>query len=626
MCGIVGVAVARGRLPSVGEAALARMRERLAHRGPDEAGLQFAGNVAFAHRRLSILDPAHGSQPMSLCDAAGRLRSLLTYNGEIYNHLELRRELERRGERFTTNCDTETLLRLLAREGAAALPRLRGMYAFALADLNRQELLLARDPLGVKPLYFARVHTGGGAELIFASEPTAILAHPRMTVEPDWVTASAYLSTIRTTLGERSLFAGVSVLQPGELLTCDLRDPHLPCRVEQHWSEPAADAEHLSYEEAVAQGRRVLTDSVEAHLLSDVPLCALLSGGLDSTITTTLARPHVADLRTYCAGAIDDQTSEDFAFARGAAERLNTQHTEVGVTSEYFAQRWPWMIERLGVPLSTPNEVAIYAVAAALSADAKVTISGEGADELFAGYEPPLLAARRYLQHPFDEGGSPLGPAEALLQTISWIPRQMRAVVLREPLLAETHDDETLTREVERQFAQAGDGTRSLEAHLRVQRRMNLTGLLGRLDTATMLASVEGRTPFADRLVADFAARLPISFKFQAADESPGGVARSKRVLRDAFADVLPVSIRERPKASFPLPFQSWLADQAAVLETSLAREVFTDAARQTLRFAANEQWILGWPILNLALWLERWWGNGMPIASPVCTSIASGD
>jgi asparagine synthase (glutamine-hydrolysing) len=611
VCGIIGVVTSQGRRPSVDERTLETMRDRLAHRGPDEAGLRLTGNVGFGHRRLSILDPEHGQQPLSLAGTDGSERFLLTFNGEIYNHLELRRELERQGASFATSCDTETLLRQLVQQGAGGIAELRGMYAFGFIDLLEQRLLLARDPLGVKPLYYAFVSVGGGKELVFASEPTAILAHPAVSATPDWATASAYLSTIRTTLGDRSLFAGISVLQPGQYLLCDLTDPDLGYSVESHWREPEEPADLLDYGEAVGQARRLLTESVEAHLISDVPVCALLSGGLDSTILATLAKPHIGDLRTYCAGAVRDQASEDFAHAAEAAERLGSKHTEVPITRGLFLERWPWMVQRLGVPLSTPNEVAIHAVAKALSADAKVTISGEGADELFAGYEPPLLAALQYLRHPFDDEGEAMSPAESFLRTVSWIPRAMKSVILQEPIHEQTEDDAVLERVAQRLFADAGDGRHSLEAHLRIQRRFNLTGLLGRLDTATMLASVEGRTPFADRVVADFAARLPMGFKFQHQAES--GETRSKRILRDAFGSVVPASIRERPKASFPLPFQSWLAEAAEVLRRGPASEVFTDAVRQMLLADANQHWILAWPILNLSLWLERWWGNGRP-------------
>ncbi|MCK4873113.1 MAG: asparagine synthase (glutamine-hydrolyzing) [Phycisphaerales bacterium] len=618
MCGILGIVTVRGKELSVRRDVIVRMRDRLSHRGPDDAGLWRTGHVALAHRRLAILDPAHGSQPMTLVDERGQPSLVLTYNGEIYNHVELRRELT--AAPFATTCDTETLLHALAEWGEGAVHRLRGMYAFALYDAQKEQLTLARDPLGIKPLYYAIVDVPGGKELVFASEPTAILDHPHMRVEPDWVTVSAYLSTIRTTLGRRSMFAGLNVLQPGEVLQCDLSGPELVVTITAAHDEQFDSELGDDYGEAVRLARSVMTESVQAHLLSDVPTCALLSGGLDSTITSVIASRHIDGLRTYCSGAVGEDGSDDFAFARLASQHIGTAHTDVVIGREDFAELWPWMVGRLGVPLSTPNEVAIYAVARELSKEAKVTISGEGADEFFAGYEPPLIAALRYIENPVDDAGGPLSPHRFYLQANSWIPIELKSQLLCEPIVQASERDGELVQCVREAFAaggdggdagDGGDGMRDLEAHLRVQRRFNLTGLLGRLDTSTMLASVEGRTPFSDRVVAAFAGSLPFSHKFTSNGEGPNGQAVvTKRVLRDAFADMVPDSIRRRPKASFPLPFQGWLADQTHHLETSsTVREVFTEPAIGLLAADPQTNWLAAWPVLNIAIWLHTRWG-----------------
>jgi asparagine synthase (glutamine-hydrolysing) len=603
MCGIVGIVTPAGRSPSATDADLVRMRDTLTRRGPDDAGLWRHGPIAFGHRRLAILDPEHGRQPWVATADDDAPVAAVTYNGEIYNHLELRREPELRSHGFATRCDTETLVAAYRVWGDSLLTRLRGMFAFALYDAVEHRLVLARDPLGVKPLYYALVDAPGGPELVFASEPVAILAHPHATTQPDWIAVSAYLSTIRTTMGRRTLFDGIRTLMPGEVLTCDLAREELRPTIATYWQE-REEPEAMTFDDAVQRTRAVMGASIEAHLLSDVPTCALLSGGLDSTITAGIAARHVDPLRTYCAGATDESESDDFSYARMAATEIGSIHTEVPVDRRLFAESWPRMVGELGVPLSTPNEVAIHAVADALRSHAKVTISGEGADEFFAGYGPPLAAVDAYLGDV--ASGSPTTPAMFYLGANSWIPIHAKGELLREPILAAIDADQELVQTMTEAFDAAGDGRRSREAHLRVQRRINLTGLLGRLDTATMLASVEGRTPFSDRIVADLAASLPMEHKY--APDAVDGLT-TKRALRAAFADLTPEPIRTRPKASFPLPFQGWLEDQASVLLTSpSAQEVFEPGLLAVLATRAGANWMIGWPVINIALWLRRWW------------------
>jgi asparagine synthase (glutamine-hydrolysing) len=528
----------------------------------------------------------------------------LVYNGELYNDAELRAELRDRGVRFRTDADTETVLAALRAWGPAALPRLRGMYALAYADTAAGCVLLARDPLGIKPLYFARAAVGGREEIVFASDLRAILAHPGVRARPDLVTASAYLTTIRLTLGERTLFQGVSTLRPGQtlLIGCDpgpvVRDlaRHLPASPDLPSDE----------RERTGLVRETVTDSVRRHLRADVPLCALLSGGLDSSIIAGIARHNVGELRTYCAGAEGAQDEGDFRHARDVAARIGSIHTEVPVTREQFLQRWASMVEDLGLPLGTPNEVAIYGVAAALRAHGhKVALSGEGADELFGGYDLPLSAAAAY------EAGPERGrtrPGAFQLASNAWVPLEAKAAVLSGEAHRATEGDAALIDQYSEEFETLRVGAPAdspLQAHLRFQRRVNLAGLLQRLDTATMLAGVEGRTPLADVEVMRLAEALPISDKFR-----PGTPPETKRILRLAFAPDLPTEVVVRPKASFPLPFQGWLAGAASVLQSSaFAHEVFSEAALAAVAANPAGAWPIAWPVMNLALWGRRWWG-----------------
>lgn len=626
MCGIAGMVCRSGLSPSLDEQGAARWRDLLAHRGPDGAGQWRRKNALLLHRRLSVIDPTEaGSQPMLWPPTAGgsEPRFALVYNGMLYNDADLRRELSARGVRFRTACDTETVLAALATWGPGALDRFRGMYALALYDTARDTLLLARDPVGIKPLSF----WCDGRELVFASEAWAVAAHPSVPRRPNPRMCAAYLTTIRTVLGNETMYEGVISLRPGQSAFCDFGGERITVALKDPTpsigSAAMADAD---------QTRAVIEGSVNTHLRADVETCCLLSGGLDSAVVTSVARraPGGDRLRTYCAGAAlpvecgDVSSKSDFRFARECAAAFGTRHSEAPVTPEHFIERWAWMVERLGVPLSTPNEVAIWTVADRLRRDGYVvTVSGEGADELFGGYEGPVKAAwacaERIAAAGLGAEHAAVAGAATELHECAWVPLEAWDAVLNEGVRSER---DWLSGWYAGEFAHAIDdvgGVYGVGAHLRLHQRVNLVGLLQRLDTATMLAGVEGRTPFADREVMAFANALPVESRCRVTEPvgvgattgggggapgSPESLVETKINLREGFADDLPESVVRRPKASFPLPFQGWLAGATGALDQSpLARELFTDAARALVAQRPEELWRFAWPMVNLALW-----------------------
>lgn len=601
MCGILGV-IGLGGPIGLTDLDAARMRDTMFHRGPDGAGLWRCPWAVLGHRRLAVITPGpEGHQPMTTPDG----RFALTYNGELYNDAELRAELESEGWRFRTDCDTETVLLALAAWGERAISKFRGMFAIGFVDRDEHRVLLARDPLGIKPLYAARVAGPAGPSLVFASDLAAVLAHPDARCTPDLVTVSGYLTTLRPTLGRRTLFEGIETLLPGETRFYSARSDTQPDR-RDIWSESGGAVE--------GEVRDVVEDSVVRHLRTDVPICALLSGGLDSAIITSVASRHVSKLMTYCAGARVPGMDDDFRYAREVAGCLGTHHEEIEVTREGFLDRWDWMVDRSGVPLSTPNEVAIYAVAASLRADGHVvTVSGEGADELFGGYAPAMRQAADHVAAL--AGAKDIAGGLFHLGSNAWVPMDVKSRVLRERAWKAGGRDEALRACYTDEFEElrlACEGLDPLEPHLRFHRRMNLPNLLRRLDSATMLASVEGRTPFADIAVARLAESMPMSMKY--AGDAPG---HTKIALRRAFSGDLPAGVVGRPKASFPLPFQQWAGGMGGVLRTSpLAREIFTTEAVQTVSAAPEALWNLAWPMINIAMWGERWWG-GSPRHDP---------
>lgn len=605
MCGICGVVNLGGGEPGISGSRFVAMREGLTHRGPDGAG-EFAGpGVLLGHRRLIVLDPSEGGrQPMVTGDG----RFVLVYNGELYNDRELRAELERAGVVFRSSCDTETVLHAVARWGAGAGERMRGMYALALWDTAERVLLLGRDGFGMKPLVWARA----GDDVVFASEARVLFEHPGVRPEPDVAVVSSYISTMRETLDERTMFDGVRRVRPGEWLRFGVGELGEPGRVESVYA-----GGELGGVGEVVEG------SIRAHLRSDVPWCSLLSGGLDSTIVATVAAERADGLRTYVSGCREagEGLADDFGFAREAAEAVGSVHREVPVDRACFGHGWAEIVERTGLPLTTPNTVAIWEVAKALRADGHVvTLSGEGADELFGGYELPLASMAGHVAA--TPGGGDGDGAYALRST-AWLQPAQKGEFLDGGFWGEVGEDALVERvhaeAVARARAEAlalhpgvGEDELRMLAYLGFQRRLNLTGLLQRLDAATMLASVEGRTPFADGAVAAVAGRLGMGEKFVAGEDGVGVDRtghRSKIALREAFRGRVPGSIVDRPKRSFPLPFAGWLDGmEGAVRGSGLVKRVYSPVAVEVAFSDPGQWWNLAWPMANLAMWGRRWW------------------
>ncbi len=586
MCGIAGIVTCAHDSLHIPGGVLERMRDRIAHRGPDDAAMWRNNHAAIGFRRLAILDPTDaGAQPIVL--RSGRL--IVAYNGELYNDAELRAQLRREAReplRFQSSCDAETVARAWERWGLDALDRSRGMFALAVLDLDAKRLTLARDPLGIKPMYLWRGSWRGRPQLAFASELSALLEHPAVSREPDPVAVSAYLTTIRTTVAERTLFRDIRAITPGQVVEFDLGDDRLSETTRRLTLAPPTTGDTAE----------VLGDSVRRHLRSDRPICAMLSGGLDSALICRLATDAGATLRTYCAGVADCVDPDaDFARAQEMASAIGSTHTETRVDAQAFARVWTDTAARLATPLSTPNEVAIRLVARAMRADGcVVALSGEGADELFAGYESPMRAAAAHI-----EAGNH-NPGAFQLDSNAWIARAAKRGVLAPDAFRSAEHDEHLLQHYIATFAECAAGNEPLAAHLRFHRRINLVGLLARLDTSTMLEGVEGRTPIADRVVAAHAESLPIADRFAI---NADGTSSTKIALRNAARGRLPAAIIRRPKASFPLPFADWMSPVANALSPEIT-DWITPAAIAMVRANPKACWPLAWPILNLALWL----------------------
>jgi asparagine synthase (glutamine-hydrolysing) len=601
MCGIIGILACGRNTPSLDPSGRRRLRDVMAHRGPDDAGEWNDASAWIGHRRLAIMDPGHGREPIVRHRASGTDggTTVVVFNGELLNHLELRSALEAEGERFETGCDAETAAAAVHRWGVRALDRFRGMFAIAWYRPEARELHLARDPFGVIPLHWT-VASDASDEFVFASELGTLMQHPAVRRRVDPVTLSAYLSTIRVTTGERTMIDGLHTVRPGGLVRVLTGEEEPRITASRWWTPPRATGE-LTGAAAVDCLHSAVSESLAAHLQSDVEVCGLLSGGIDSAALLTLARPRYDAFRTFTAMGGDGEDDPDRAAAALMASRLETEHLEVPVlsASEGPTVRWRRMVRALGMPLGTPNEIAINALAEAVrGAGVKVAIGGEGADELLGGYEPILKLALAIAET--DPG--PEAAAALLLESVSWISPGRKAAFLAEGWAEAARHDAVLIGETAAAI-ECGGSSSDPRSYLHWLQMVNLPGLLGRLNTSCMLASVEARPPFADRRVADAAARIATEELFGWSDDG-SDVLRTKTALRSGFRSSLPAAIIERPKASFPMPFAPWAAEILGDGAVQAALEPLLNATAMSKVISEPESYPLqAWPLANLGLW-----------------------
>ncbi|MDP0499583.1 MAG: asparagine synthase (glutamine-hydrolyzing) [Verrucomicrobiota bacterium JB022] len=642
MCGIAGAfdASTRESLP------LQWVREAsscLERRGPDAEGFAQGPGYAFAHRRLSIIDVEGSPQPWVDAETG----DVLVFNGEIYNYRELRALLEAEGHTFRSEGDTEVLLRALQAWKRQALSRINGMFAFAYYRAAEHRLWLVRDHAGIKPLFFAFV----GSRCYFASSLGAILTFPGIKRELDVVTFSHYLSTIRTTLGQRTLVQGVSTLEPGSMLELSPRLPvAMPHRYWQLPAVPASAKRQRDIREVAEEVRAHVRRAVQRQLISDVPLGGFLSGGLDSTIIAsqaselTLGHYHCYTVGYEREGTFG-QAYHEFPYVDLAAEAYNLRCQKTLLSEEDYLDDWQHLIAQKGQPLSTPNEVGIYRLARALRKEYTVALSGEGADEVFAGYTLPYASAWDF-ERAGTLGGWPQAEREAYQKSLrrlygvdqfgnltehyfrlnSWVPLSLKFQILNPATIRDTQNDEPMFLH----YLKVLEGLKELspmDRYLHLHAQINLEGLLSRLDSSTMAASVEGRVPFTDPELMTLAFQLPDHQKLDWADDEARemgktlnaqeldqrGLVLPKRVLREGFRHEVPMEILTRPKVSFPTPFQECLAGpwrtfaRETLLGSELVDELCNGEAVQFLLERSQERMfnLALWPLLNIALWAE---------------------
>jgi asparagine synthase (glutamine-hydrolysing) len=555
MCGIAGIAGLGQREVRMDE--VRSMCGALYHRGPDDEGYYCSPDVVLGMRRLSIIDLQTGAQPIGNEDGSVQV----VFNGEIYNFGELRKDLESRGHVFSTSTDTEVIVHSYEEYGLAAVERFRGMFAFALWDCRTRRLLIARDRLGIKPLYYGLIN----GRLVFASELKAILQLPEVERELDWRSVSHFFSFL-TTPKDAAIIAGIRKLEPGYFLT------HSPGRaplLKRYW-DVAFHPDHRKSEAQFAEELRgLLEESVRLRMIADVPVGAFLSGGLDSSsVVATMAGMSSRPVKTFSIGFSEEDFSE-LASARQVAAKFGTDHHELVLEPNALG-----VIEEIAASLDEPfgdsSAIPTYMVSKLAAQHVKVVLSGDGGDELFAGYDRYLVEARERRFAP------PALLRQLFRVAARWIPEGVRgANFLRHHSLTGADrylDSSTLFRAHQKQKLFTPDALPHLAAHDPVSARLEEMpsdrgdwlgalqlhdlkhylplDILTKVDRMSMAHSIEARVPLLDHRLVEFAATIPPEMRMRGEE--------TKYIFKRAMRGILPDAIIDRPKRGFAIPLGRW--------------------------------------------------------------------
>jgi asparagine synthase (glutamine-hydrolysing) len=620
------------------------MRDALVHRGPDDADILIDGSVGIGHRRLSIVDLGGGRQPMFNEDNTVSI----VFNGEIYNHRELRPMLAERGHIYRTSSDTETIIHLYEEFGTKGVEHLQGMFSFAIWDAPRRRLVLTRDRLGIKPLYYAVKDDGS---LFFASEIKAFIESNAIKPELNY-NALADFTTNRYTSGEETLYRGVMRLLPGHTLIWSDGEVHIERYWDVSFSKPA---QRLSDREYIERFGELFHDCVKSHLMSDVPLGMFLSGGIDSSAIAAVMSQLVKEpIKTFSV-AFAERDSNELEFARIVAHAYQTEHHEIIVSPEQFFDQLPDLIYKEDEPIAHPSSVPLYFVSKLAARHVKVVLTGEGSDELMAGYNKyrvgiyNLMLGRHYerltpagirnlIRASIDRlsGASPL--RRILQRTFLRLPANIQDAYLDNfavfsPLMQQRlFTPQAYERMEDRDpyrttidYIDQSDAETILDQLLAADLKTYLHELLMKQDQMSMAASLESRVPFLDHKLVEFINHLPIEMKLRG--------WTTKYILRQAMKDVLPPEILTRKKMGFPVPFGSWIRgqfrgviDEYVLSERALERGIFNREYVSDLvaRHSAGENHAERlWMLVNFEIW-QRHFFDGEPLRTRIDSSAVS--
>jgi asparagine synthase (glutamine-hydrolysing) len=636
VCGICGIYNYADTNFEVTAELIAHMRDTMIHRGPDDAGIYVSPDqkLGLGHRRLSIIDlSTMGCQPMCNEDSS----VWITYNGEIYNHQKLRKELEAKGHRYKSQTDTETVLHLYEEKGQDCVYQLEGMFAFAIWDNKKKRMLFARDRIGKKPLYYV-IHDG---QLIFASEIKAILKHPQIKADIDTTALYHYL-TLYVTPAPMTLFKGINKLPPGYIMVCD-KDGNI--KQEQYWDAIVPEQkEEYSEEYYIENIRNLLSESIEKRMMSDVPFGVFLSGGIDSSTNVALmARLMNRPVDTFSVGFRDQPDYNEFDYARQVAAEFKTNHHEVIIDHHDLMEYIPNLVYHQDEPLADWVCVPLYYVSKLARDNGTIVIQiGEGSDEIFFGYDGYMTYLNIYnnywkyyikmpgaLRRAVYSLASPLSPligrgpglkellrCAAFGEELFWGGAIAFSEVQKKQLMSDSIDLEGLNsfeiiRKPLARIDSQKPGVDFMERMIYLELKHRLPELLlMRVDKVTMSTSVEGRAPYLDQKLVEFALGIPSRLKVKN--------GQTKYILKKAVEGIIPENIIYRKKQGFSTPVKEWFTGELgrymtdSILNSRLRERHFFDYAfienmlkRQQDRKSDNSTRI--WALFNLSRWYDHW-------------------
>ncbi len=625
MCGINVIAFSKKSKRQIDRRVLEKMRDVQFHRGPDDGGMFIDENIGLGHRRLSIVDVSHGAQPMFNEDSS----LVIIYNGEIYNHADYRAELEAKGHVYQTHCDTETILHLYEEYGTKAVEKLRGMFAFAIWNRREKTLFIARDRLGVKPLYY--VHDPDGS-LFFGSEIKTLLEANAIKPELNYNALPDQLANHGTSFDE-TLFKGVKRLLPGHSLLW--QDGNL--KIEEFWDvkfEPKH--EERSDQDFIEEWRELFKESVKLRLMADVPLGMFLSGGIDSSAIAAMMSEMIdAPVKTFSVG-FKEREANEFEYARIVSKKYKTEHHEITITPEQFFAELPNLVWHEDEPLGFDSSIPLYFVSRLAQKHVKVVLTGEGSDEILAGYGRYAKALMLLNYGEKYESFTPNFVREIVKSGIATLPNSLneklkRTFLSREADIENLYFDnfaifpkamqekllsnETKVRISEQnpyfylhEWLKKSDAENLLDKLLYADTKTYLHELLMKQDQMSMAASIESRVPFLDYKLVEFTAQMPIKMKLRG--------KTTKWILREAMKGILPEEILTRPKMGFPVPLGRWLrnefkyiVEEYVLSERSLSHGIFNaDFVRQLVakHNAGDEHAYRIFRLINFEIWYRQ--------------------
>ncbi|MEQ9423935.1 MAG: asparagine synthase (glutamine-hydrolyzing) [Cyclobacteriaceae bacterium] len=630
MCGITGIINLQSST-AVPDSVLERMTTALAHRGPDGHGYYSNDKVAFGHRRLSIIDLSDaGKQPM--IDPYGNW--VLSFNGEVYNYAEIKQSLGSSYD-YHSLTDTEVILHAFNEKGIDCLQDFIGMFAFAMHENKSGKTYIIRDRIGIKPMYYAEFD----GKLIFGSEVKAILEYPGFKTDYSLSGISSYLS-YRYPIGDQTLYSNIKSLPPGHYL--EMSGDQVELR--QYYELPIiSEKEDLGEDYYIEKLRELLTSAVKYRMISDVPFGAYLSGGLDSSIVVALmAKIAKEPIKTFTIG-FEEEGYNEFGYAREVADLYQTDHHEILLSSGNYIDEMERLIGFKDAPLSVPNEPALHVMSAELKKYITVVLSGEGADEIFGGYgrifrspydyerlkNPEVKSdslktnlAAKYGNRAFD---NELDHFLFQYQYINWDQKQQ---FLSSDTMASLSGDNHNFELMRSQYSKL-DELSHYDKLLWIFEKFHIVGLLHRLDMSTMATSVEGRVPFVDHRLVEFAMSMPFKYKIKWKSMVEAATLNSdqisevhdipKYILKKSFEKELTEKITWRKKVGFPVPIHKWLgggfhqlASDLLLDKTAKSRGLYNSKSLEKLLgnkdlFKEHKFGLKVWMLVNLEMWLRRY-------------------